>query len=198
MREFIIQYSGPGGSSGLSVLYADASLLPDNQLDDLQAFLTALAPEVSNQATMFLPNEGREIDPVTGALTGQWQGATQTVVTGTGGTSVVSNADQVLIRWSTDEVLDGRFIKGRMFLPNVAGSANAGGEVAAVPSGNIAGAAQDMAIAVGLYVWHRPRPAKPAGPGGVPPATTARDGAAVDVVTATVWREFAVLRGRRG
>ena len=95
--------------------------------------------------------------------------------------TLVPQAAQALLRWSTGEVVNGRFVRGRTFIPGLNTSSIDGGEVAsAVRSGIVTQMTQMISDANSeLVVWSR------------------TNGVAVPVTAVSVWDEWAILRGRR-
>lgn len=196
-REVLIDWTGAGGLTGVTVLHMNAELLPANQVTDTRAFLQSLVPYIATSTVAKVRAEGREFDPITGDLTGAWAAPASPQVVGEGSNGPVANASQGLIRWGTGTVVDGRFLKGRTFIPGMNVNQLSAGEVLITTQNAINALAQDFALDVELQIWHRPRAARAAGPGGIPAAVPARAGSVADVVTAQMWPEFAVLRKRR-
>jgi len=125
------------------------------------------------------------LDETTGTLTGSWTDGTAQAGTGTNTGTPVPDASQALVQWRTVTITNGRFLRGRTFIPSVALSQVVGGNLQAPAVTVIQNAANALiASGAGLVVWHRPI----AGSGGSHDA----------VSTASVWTEFAVLRRRRG
>ena len=128
---------------------------------------------------------GVELDAATGALTGQWAEATARVGTGAGGTEPVADATQILVRWKTNTIVNGRFVAGRTYIPGCASSNEVSGNLAAATQSAIAAAGTTLiGSGAGLAVWHRPI----SGSGGSEQSPN----------SCVVWEEFAVLRRRRG
>lgn len=95
-------------------------------------------------------------------------------------------ASQGLIRWATDDIVDGRAIKGRTFVPGIPSAALTDlGGLSSTTQAAFTTAANDLITDTGntLSVWHRPKN----GVGGSSHLVTA----------ASVWSELAVLRSRR-
>lgn len=122
----------------------------------------------------------------TGTLERVW--ATPAGAPAVGGVSgsSVARASQALIRWRTDEIVGGRVLQGRTFIPGVPATAltDAGG-LSALYQEAFKESADALIDDTGgvLEIWHRPQN------GG---------GGSVGLVTAaSVWDQLAVLRSRR-
>lgn len=196
MREIITEWTAPGTAPGLSVMYfseLEPSVTIGDQRAALALFFGALASLRVTTSRWTIRTTGRELDPVTGTLTGEWTDSTAQTGVGTGGTNAGANATQLLVRWNTGTVDDGRFVKGRTNIPSISTTAFSNGEPlpAAVTTATTAAGAF-LSTAVGFGVWRRPRKAR-AGDNPLP----ARAGAHYLADTASVWNEFAVLRNRR-
>jgi len=185
IREITVGWGLPAGSGRTTVMYFGTTATVASQRAAIKTFLTAALPYLGNGTSFGVDISGRTLESTTGALTGSWAEPTLQQGVGTGGTTQIADAAQILVRWKCPTIINGRFLQGRTFLPGVA--------VAGTTLGNVAGAAQSaiqtagntfIASASGPYVWHRPV----AGSGGQVAVPT----------SAEVWGEFAVLRKRRG
>ena len=185
MREVIVDWTIPGNGGGLNVLYFDDNHPVAEQRDALGLALETMEPRLSTLASWVIRTEGRQLDPATGTLIGSWSDFRTIGGQGTGAGTVVSNASQVLLKWGTVAIVDGRLVRGRTYIPGL--------DPINVFQGNLSQAAQASFQAAtatllagagsGLVVWHRPN-AK--GPGSAHP-----------VSGTSVWSEIAVQRRRR-
>jgi len=166
-------------------MYFDASVAVASQRTALHTFWTSVKAVQSTGTVYTISTAGRELDDATGALTGAWSEASVKNGAGGSGSVPVPDSDQALIQWRTVSIVNGRFLRGRTFVPGLGIGQTAGGNVLGTAVTNIQTAANVLiASAAALEVWHRPI----AGSGGSSDA----------VSTATVWTEFATLRRRRG
>lgn len=163
--------------------FADAATLAEIY-SALDGFVTVVDSALGSDVSVAIDPEVLTLNTVTGALESGESGTPPLAVAGLGGTTIVPNAVQGLIRWRTTAVVGGRFLRGRTYIPGMSQTTVfASGVMNTNGSGPLnAGAA--ALIATGLFgVWHRPE----GGAGGVfAPATSSG-----------VWREFAVQRRRR-
>lgn len=183
VREVIITWTAAGGAGGVTVLnYGTGGLVADDRLA-LWTFLDTVKAQFSNTTSWAIATEGRIFDDATGTLTGQWVDTTPRTGIGTSASAPVANATQLLIRWRTGHIVNGRFLQGRTFLPGIQSGALAGGQVVAGTQTAFNNALTTL-VASGNTpdVWHRPS--------GSP-------GIVRNVTSASVWSEFAILRRRR-
>jgi hypothetical protein len=185
VREIIVDWTTQNGSGKASVFYfIEGTPVADQRLS-LSACLANIDGGLDNSTVWTIRTTGRELDTATGALTGAWTEATSR--TGTGGVSgePVPDAVQVLFQWHTGEIVNGRFLRGRTFIPGLAAANVVNGNLSAGIVTLFEGYGDTLiATADQLAVWHRPV----AGAGG----------SAEAVSDCTVWPELAVLRRRRG
>lgn len=184
-REILVDWTTDSGSGKVSVfMFLEGSAVAD-QRDALADFLAVIDNGLASTCSYAIRQSGRELDATTGGLTGAWTDSTAHTGAGGGSGEPVADAVQCLFQWQTDHIVNGRFLRGRTFIPGLVS--------AAVVNGNVDSATQAAFQAAGqalldtgtqLAVWHRPT----AGSGGVAWAAD----------TATVWSELAVLRRRRG
>lgn len=115
-------------------------------------------------------------------------GQIQSVVTTTGGTGngaltddLLPPATQGLIRWRTGVFVGGREIRGKTFVPAMTESSSNAGQIAGVVQTGLQNAANTLVgtANANLAVWSR------------------KNGVSEDVVSGSVWNQFAVLRSRR-
>lgn len=184
LREIITDWQSNGVYSN-TVMFFRADQPVADQRTALNAFWNGTKGFLSNQYNWSVRQEGREINDGDGSLAGAWSVAAPLSGTGTDTSQPVPEASQVLVRWATGIVVDGRFLKGRTYVPGVATGYSASGQVLASVRTNFTASGNNLATAaVGFAIWHRPSP------GGT-------DGQSAVVTSSSVWNEFAVLRRRR-
>lgn len=186
VREIIVDWTTVNGGGKSSILYWIEATPVEQQRAALGAWLASLEGGLHNTTSYNVRPEGRELDTTTGTLVGAWTEATDYSGTGTlTSGQPVPDATQILIRWSTDHVVNGRFLRGRTYIPGTTTTNVSGGNLAAsivtsytTDSNTLVNSGNQLAI------WHRPIN----GVGGV----------AWAVDSAQCWSEFAVQRRRRG
>lgn len=177
-----INWTGP--ASGFSVLHFDGELSTSGAAqaaaDAASSWLEDIAPHLADAQAGRVDPEVLEVNISNGQTTGVGT-VTSTTWGGTGGNNQVSQASQLLVQWRTGVFAAGRELRGRTFIPGVgAAGSTPGGEVAPATADAIVIASQSLADdAADLGVYSPTR------------------SAFATVATATVWPEFAVLRGRR-
>jgi hypothetical protein len=127
------------------------------------------------------------LNSATGVLEATLPAGSPATVTGSG-TGSLPSATMALLKYNTNAVLNGRFLKGRSFIGPLSTLVNSNGNPTAALSASLVTAAGFLGTggtASALVVWHRPTDLLPAS-GIVSPVTS--------YGTAT---EFAVLRSRR-
>jgi hypothetical protein len=144
------------------------------------AFWGAIDAIMVTECTWAVSADVEVIDPPTGNLL---EVLNATAVTGGGGTTSAQlpGAVQGLIRWRTGQIVGGRELRGRTFVPGLAVAVNSDGTVQTGHAATIKSAA-DALIAVGTP------------PFGIYSRT---HGQLEPVVSSSVWSQFAVLRSRR-
>lgn len=184
MREILVRTTTPAGGGRLNVTYWDSIHPVASQLTALKNFFEAIKPHFAGTCTYQVEGTGREMNEVTGTLTGIWTSPAPAVTTGAGGTSITPDAVQTLFRWNTGIIIGGRFVQGRTFVPGIISGSTSGGNVSVAALAALNTAATNFVGAnIGFGIWHRPV----GGSGGV----------LVPVVGGTTWSELAVLRRRR-
>lgn len=184
MREILMDWNTARGGPGLAVFYfSDAGpVAPQRQA--IKTFVNQMDAYISGTTTWTVRQEGRILEAATGAVTGLWSDPVDQSGDGAGGDFGLADATQLLIRWKTTTVVDGRVVQGRTFIPGILQQYSANGNVAPSLIPLTTAAALGLVIAdVGFGIWHRPK----AGAGGV----------LCPVTSAGTWSEFAVLRRRR-
>jgi len=185
LNQIIIDWTTASGAGKASVMYFDNSILISTQRTALTTWLQAIDNPLDDSITWSLRNAGVIIDDATGTLVGSWSSGS--VVTGTaGGTSEpVSDPAQVLIRWKTSSIVNGRYLQGRTYIPGLSvGNVDEGNVSAAAVTAFQTPSSALVSSGAGLRVFHRP--------------ISGSGGSSADVTSANVWTEFAVLRRRRG
>lgn len=173
------------GSGKVSVMYFLADGAVAAQRTALGTFWGAVDGALDNSVQWSVRGEGIEIDDATGTLVDSWAEASAKTGQGAGNDNPVPDAAQVLVRWRTSSVVNGRFLVGRQFIPGLGALNSTDGNVGGTSITIVQNAANALiASGTGLVVWHRP------GPSGT--------GSSTAVSTASVWSELAVLRKRRG
>lgn len=185
VREILTTWTLPSGGSHKSVMYFDTVPAIAVQRAALNTFWNSIRVLQSTGTVYRIDEVGRELDTATGVLTGAWAEGTVYNQAGSSGSVPVPDAAMMLIQWRTGNITNGRFVRGRTFVPGLGIGQTTGGNVipSAITTANAAATAL-IGSAAKLYVWHRPV----AGSGG----------GNVLVTQATIWSEFAVLRRRRG
>lgn len=184
-REIVVDWTTASGGGKASVFMFGTSSTIATQRVGLRNFLQSVDNLLTPANTWSIRTTGRELDNATGALTGTWTDGTTYTGAGAVTGEPVPDASQILIRWKTDHIVGGRFLQGRTFIPGcVVGNIDDGNLSAAAVTVAANAAAQLIADAVQVGVWHRPT----SGSGGV---WWAAD-------SGTAWNELAVLRRRRG
>ena len=184
INELVVNWVTAHGGGFKSIIYMNGAGVVNDQRQALHDMLVAVRGQLSNDTVFFQDQTGRVIDAETGTLVGAWNDVEAFGNGGNGGVSPVADTTQVLIRWQTGGISNGRFVKGRQFIPGLVTTGLSGGNLSPTAQGVFGPAASALVAAdVGMGVWHRPGPS-----GG---------GAWYEASAATVWNELAVLRRRR-
>lgn len=184
-REILTTWRTDAGSQFKTVMYFVDSDPVADQRTALAAFWTAADAVCAGTTTWTIETAGRELDSASGSLTGAW--AEGSVKTGTGGGAGDQSGDalQALVRWHTNNIVGGRFLQGRTFIPGLASTVIVDGNLSAAAITALQTAANAfIASTFEPVVWHRP--------------VSGSGGATFAASTASVWQELAVLRRRRG
>lgn len=183
-REILTEWSTPSGSDHRTVMFFDPVGNVASQRAALKAFYDTIKSQLDNGVNWTIQTSGRELDDATGALTGVWSESTPAAGVGVVNGEPVADATQVVMQWRTSNIVNGRFLQGRSYIPGLSSTHLSDGNVSSTVISAWTAAGQTlMAVASGLQIWHRPV----AGSGGV----------AHDVDQASVWSELGVLRRRR-
>lgn len=184
-REILVDWTTPAGGGFRTVLFFGLGNPVADQRADIGTLLGTIDNLLDSNTLWTVETSGRELDDATGSLTGVWSDSIATNGAGMLAGQCVPDAAQVLLRWTTDTIVNGRFVKGHSFIPGLSTANILEGNLAAATVTTIQGAVNAfVADANAFGVWHRPV----GGAGGV----------FVECDTGSVWPEFAVLRRRRG
>jgi len=182
LRRIPVTWTGLTGLPGVSVFYAASAV---DAAANIDTFLSAVATRFPNGLTWSCPASGDTIDDTTGHLNGTWTGGTVIVRSGAGGSSGYAAGVGVAVQWLTGGLVNSRRLKGRTFLcPLLASEFQSDGTIAAATMTAITNAANTLATAGVLQIWHRPSP------GG-------SDGVSSVTVGASVPDRVTALRSRR-
>lgn len=184
MLEVVVEWSTPAGGGFVSVLNFGGVTTAAVAHQDVQDFLLATNSQRSDQVAWTVRQESRVIDPATGQITDFVNGPG--LLNGVGETSgqPVSDATQVLQRWRTADVKNGRRVQGRTFLPGLPSVSLTGGNLNPGALAVFQDAAEDLVLTGNLVVWSRP--------------VDGAGGSEHEVISTSTWDELAVLRQRRG
>lgn len=174
-------YWAPGSVGGST---ADAS----DCLARFRSLWVSIGTRLTSTISFVFDTTVLAIEATTGVLTGSFTAASAATVVGGSGSEALPRQTQALIKWGTATVINGRRVRGRLFVPGVQEGDNDGAGLpvsALVTALTTAGAAVFIpgATASEPVVWHRPV----GGAGGASPLMTSAAGG-------TTW---AVLRSRR-
>lgn len=184
LNEIIVEWNGVGMQPSLSVLHFVDTISIGDARNALGAALNSLEPLLANPTTYSVRTEGRSFESTTGTLVGSWTSTSPFQGNGTGGSQPVSNATMLLLKSNTNTIFNGRFLKGRTFIPGVSIDFLNGGEFDAQTQDFVTDIfTPGFAAASGHVIWSRP--------------TDTRSGSFAPVAVYTVWGEAAVLRRRR-
>lgn len=185
-------WTGFPGAPGVSTFY---SLNPAADLPLIHGFFAALIGSLPADVTIQVEGSGDVIDETTGNLTGGWSDTAPAAVQGTSTLAYAAPAGFVVI-WETGVVMDQSRLRGKTYIvPAAAEVFAADGSLSADNLPYLRGAAEDLAAANDLVVWHRPRAARAAD--GSRPAVTARAGGYSSISGATIHDIAAILTSRR-
>ena len=183
-REILTDWTTPAGGGFRSVTFWDSAVAVADQRDQWQTFLETIATVLDDGTDWVIRTTGRDLDNATGTLVGEWNDVTPQIGGGAGSGESVPDAAQILVRWNTEQIINGRFLRGRTYIPGCQTAGLFGGNLSAANVAAISEAANDSLVDNNNFgVWHRPV----AGAGG--PFNLA--------TSASCWAELAVLRQRR-
>lgn len=188
-----VTWTGPSQPL-ISTFYGDGSAGTASQAAAaVSAFMAALDDNLNSAYTWTLEPDVRELNEATGALISITPVTPASAVCGSGGTLV--DLLQGLIVWRTTEVVDGRLLRGRTFVPGIEEGRNAAGGVPeSTFRDSVSGTAAAL-IATATFqpvVWHRPVYSGP------PDARVLdREGSFAEVVTGVMSSKWSYLSSRR-
>jgi len=183
LRELQTVWTGVGGAPHYTTVRAlDGGATSAQDLADAWiAFLQAIDIFWVNNLTATVQTEVRVVNVGTGALEGV-EVVTGATVPGVSTADQTPRVAQCLIQWRTAQVVNGRFLRGRTFLPGFnVGTTDDDGTVDNSIVAAVATEANDFVTALSndAAVWSRTH------------------GVAASISLATVWDEFAFMRSRR-
>jgi hypothetical protein len=149
-------------------------------------FWTELAVGLTNDVTFQVQAGASRYAAATGELQQIFATTGSGVITGGVNTATIPRAAQGLIRWATDDIVNGRQVRGRTFIPGIpATQVTDTGLLSAAAITQYGGEANELLTALDalLVVWHRPNAEGP--------------GSEHAVTSASVWDNLAVLTSRR-
>jgi hypothetical protein len=152
---------------------------------NLGTFFTAIRDNFPTSVTWTIPSAGDVISDATGQLTGAWTAGTGASIAGTGATAYVGGTG-LMVRWITGTVVSGHKLNGRTFLcPVLTTLFDTQGTINNSSLPGILTAAQTLAGAGKLVIWHRPT------------SKAAANGSSALIVGAAVPDKVTSLRSRR-
>lgn len=186
MNEVLTNWTTPAGGGFVTVLYFDGLGSVADQREAWGQLLGNIDNYLAPSVSYSVATQGRIIDSATGQLAGDWSDSTPR--TGTGGMTgaPVADATMLLLRWKSPNIVAGRRIQGRSYIPGLNVGNLSNGNLGSTP----ASAIQTALTAYGTTgnqhsIWHRPKNGAGGSLHGVGPGGM------------TVWSELAVLRRRR-
>lgn len=173
-------WTDTAAGSGTNTLYgSEGDVAVHDMRVELEAFYTEwLSNHASDQCSVVIPDEGDIIDSNNGDLLGVWTDGTPISVAGASGGDRVTLASQVLVQLKTTDIVGGRRLHGRIFLPGCLESQSDDGFVGSGVLADTAAAAatcftNDFAVySPTHHTW-------------------------ATVTSTGIWNQFAVMRSRR-
>lgn len=186
-------FSGVGGSPFYSNLYflnPVGANQAANVIAQVKAFWTTLQPTMLPTMPYTVEGDVPVIDEVTGKITAIHTGIAQSGTTsGTG--DVLPMSSQLLAKLTTNGFVNGRRVRGRIFIPAQLEANNTNGRPATSLLTTLNGALTTLiGSAIQMNVWSRPITDNP-------DPTKNRPGSTYAVTGGSGWTEWAVLRSRR-
>lgn len=179
-----MRWTTVNGGGKVSVLNFFAAGTVSDQRAALETLLDGVCLSLDDTTSYVVETSGREFEDTTGTLTGSWADATARTGQGAATNEPVADATQMLIRWYTPSIINGRFLQGRTYIPGVAAGNLQGGNLNPTSQAGLQVYVDAfIATPAELVVWSRP--------------TGSRPGSSDTVTTGAIWNEFAVLRRRR-
>lgn len=190
LERLVCTWSTTAGVFGYSNFYGTAG---GGAQSTFNAFWTGIKPYIPVGISVNVPNTGDTFDESTGKKTGVWGSGSTSKIDGTAAGQFSAPSGGV-IRWNTNNFLNGHNVRGRTFLvPLGVICYGTNGSLLAGTVSAIQAAAQSLITTNGnvLKVWHRPRYSTAS------PPVLLEPGQAFSMVTATVPVKAAVLKSRR-
>lgn len=186
-------FTAVGGSPYYSNLYflnPTGANQAASVIAQVKAFWTTLSPTMFNTAPWNIEADVPVINEIDGKITAVHTGTAQS---GQGSNigEILPAATQLLARLSTNGFVNGRRVRGRIFIPNQVEGNSTNGRPATALLTTLNGALTTLiGSAIQMNIWARPY----VDPLGVKPA---RPGSTWAVASGTGWTEWAVMRSRR-
>ena len=182
----------PGG--GLSILYWAPGTVGGSTADAtdclarFRAIFTGFSTHIEQSISFVFDTTVLAIEATTGVLVSSFTAAAAATVVGGVSADALPRQTQGLLRWGTSTVINGRRVRGRLFMPGAIETDNTS---AGVPSGTYTSTLTTAggsiftpgATSSEACIWHRP------GPAGA--------GASPDITSASAATTWSVLRSRR-
>jgi hypothetical protein len=185
--EYTLNWVTPGGG-GRTTLYTRQTGDAQTITNSIRTWAGLICQGLSSQVSVTPGSEVRRLDTASGVLTGVFSVTPGTTIPGNVSQQPVADASQVMLRWGTGTIINGRRLVGRTFLPGLPVGSLSGGNIAAATVTDFANKAQALVTALAgtapVVVWHRP--------------VNGAGGSDALVTGGTCWSEVAVLRRRRG
>lgn len=112
MFEILTDWQSENARPGLTVMYFDDSgiaIAPARAAID--TLFTDMANKLDTLTTWTVRTSGKIVDQTTGTLTGFWDEPTAAAGAGTLSGIPVANASQALLRWRTNDIINGRLLQ---------------------------------------------------------------------------------------
>nr|CRY97280.1 hypothetical protein [uncultured prokaryote] len=195
ITQIVTDWSVPGARPGATVMH----FLGSDDVPALRGVVGGLWNStrtlLNSVVTYRVRTDGKILDEDTGILTSTWADATAVSGNGSSAEQTVPDLAQMLYRWRTGTVRNGRVVQGRSFIPGIAVSRLEAGKLSAASRGVAVTAVSNfIGLAPGFGVYCRPTPARELNPGVITPA---QPGQFAPIEGAGVWDEIASLRRRR-
>lgn len=182
-REVLVKWTMPNGLVTNSVINWYEGMPVETMRSTIAGALGHLAPYLTPDTLWEIPKSGKLINDATGQQIGGWTASLNQTGGGSGGSQPLPDAAMGLIRYRTDQIINGRYVNGRTYIPGLSTGAADGGNVSAGCLGALQSCGNALVGSNKLYVYSRP---KGAGAGVILASTRAE-----------AWNEFAILRRRR-
>jgi hypothetical protein len=190
-----VTWTGFLGGPGVSTHYFDGGSIPP--VAAVRTFYNALAGTMPSKVSIQVPNSGEAIQSSDGVLIGSWASGSLPAAVQGGLTGATLAAVGYQIDWTTDEIADGRAVKGRTFFVPTGSQIWDPDGILVVGNQTTIKAAADALVGASpkMAVWHRPKfGPKPTGGGARP---VLREGSWAPVTGSAVPRKSVVLTSRR-